>query len=163
MIKMIRKKEAKIVILGSADSGKTTTIENLLDRKNEKITKIEHNGTTVALDYGNTIINGERIHIFASPGQERFKFMREILSNGLDGAIVVIDNSIGITATDANILEKLNNKSIPHVIFANKQDISQGIPESEHIKDNTKVIPTIALNSEGIHEGLDELLKMMKS
>lgn len=80
---MMRKKEVKIVILGSADSGKTTTIENLL-KKNEKVTKIEHNGTTAALDYGNTVINGEKIHIFATPGHERFKFMREILSNGLD-------------------------------------------------------------------------------
>jgi len=161
-MKMIHKKEAKIVILGSADSGKTTTIENLLDKK-EKVTKIEHNGTTVALDYGNTVIDDERIHIFASHGQERFKFMREILSNGLDGAIVVIDSSVGVTATDADILDKLNNKSIPYVIFANKQDISPGIPESKHIKGNINVIPTIAVSGEGIQEGLEVLLKMMKN
>lgn len=160
-MKMIHKKEAKIVILGSADSGKTTTIENLLERKKEKITKIEHNGTTVALDYGNIMIQGERIHIFASPGQERFKFMREILSNDLDGAIVVIDNSIGITATDVDIIERLNQKNIPYIIFANKQDVSPGIPESEYIKG--QIIPTTAINSEGIHEGLEELLKMVKN
>jgi len=162
MIEMMRKKEVKIVILGSANSGKTTTIENLLDRKNERITKIEHNGTTVALDYGNTVIDGERIHIFATPGHERFRFMREILSNGLDGAIVVIDSSVGVTATDADILDKLNRGSIHHVIFANKQDISPGIPESEYIKSSTKVIPTVALSGEGIHDGLEELLKIMK-
>jgi small GTP-binding protein len=156
-------KQMKICILGSADSGKTTTIENLLDRKDEKVTKIEHKGTTVALDYGNTMIDGERIHIFASPGQERFKFMREILSNGLDGAIVVIDNSVGVTATDADILDKLNSKNIPYVIFANKQDISRGNLESEHIKDTTIIIPTIAVSGEGIHKGLEELLKMMKN
>ena len=121
---MIRKKETKIVILGSADSGKTTTLETLLNRRNEKVTKIECNGTTVSLDYGNTIINGEKVHIFGSPGQERFKFMREILTTNLSGAIVVIDNSVGVTNTDIQIMENLNNSNIPYVIFANKQDIS---------------------------------------
>lgn len=162
MVKMMRKKEAKIVILGSANSGKTTTIENLLDKR-EKVTKIEHNGTTVALDYGNTVIDGEKIHIFASPGQERFKFMRAILSNGLDGAIVVIDNSVGITPTDEEILGRLNSRNIPYVIFANKQDISRGNLESEHIPRNAKILPTVALKGTGIHEGFEELLKMIKN
>jgi len=160
---MMRKKEVKIVILGSADSGKTTTIENILKRKNEKVTKIEHNGTTIALDYGNTVLDGERIHIFSTPGHERFKFMREILSNGLNGAIVVIDSSVGVTATDADILDKLNSRNVPYVIFANKQDISPGILESKHIKSSVKVIPTVALSGEGVHDGLEELLKIMKN
>jgi len=160
---MMRKKEVKIVILGSADSGKTTTIENILKRKNEKVTKIEHNGTTIALDYGNTVLDGERIHIFSTPGHERFKFMREILSNGLNGAIVVIDSSVGVTATDADILDKLNSRNVPYVIFANKQDISPGILESKHIKSSVKVIPTVAIRGEGVHDGLEELLKIMKN
>jgi len=162
-MKIMRKKEVKIVILGSADSGKTTTIENILKRKNEKVTKIEHNGTTIALDYGNTVLDGERIHIFSTPGHERFKFMREILSNGLNGAIVVIDSSVGVTATDADILDKLNSRNVPYVIFANKQDISPGILESKHIKSSVKVIPTVAIRGEGVHDGLEELLKIMKN
>jgi len=157
---MKRKKETKIVILGSADSGKTTTIENLLNRENEKITKIEHKGTTVALDYGNTVIDGQRIHIFASPGQERFKFMREILSNGMSGAIVVIDSSVGITSTDKNIIQKLNNSNIPYVIYANKQDLVHR--NFEDIED-IPVIPTIAKTGEGIHEGLEVLLELIKN
>lgn len=158
---MTRKKETKIVILGSADSGKTTTLETLLNRKNEKITKIECNGTTVSLDYGNTIINGEKIHIFGSPGQERFQFMREILSNGLSGAIVVIDNSKGITNTDIHIIETLNNDNIPYVIFANKQDIAPGNLESEYIEPHIPVIPTSARKGAGIQEGFKVLLELV--
>ena len=160
---MIRKKETKIVILGSADSGKTTTLETLLNRRNEKVTKIECNGTTVSLDYGNTIINGEKVHIFGSPGQERFKFMREILSNNLSGAIVVIDNSIGVTNTDIQIMENLNSDKIPYVVFANKQDIAPGNLESEHIKPNIPVIPTNAKVGDGIHKGLEVLLKLVEN
>ena len=47
---MKRKKELKIVVLGSYNSGKTTTLENICQKK----AKIEYKGTTIALDYGNT-------------------------------------------------------------------------------------------------------------
>lgn len=156
-----RKKGTKIVILGSANSGKTTTIENILERKDERVTKIEHKGTTVALDYGNTVVNGERLHIFATPGQERFHFMRQILSNGLDGAIVVIDNSKGLTDTDKQIIDNLNSNNVPYVVFCNKQDIVPGKIESPHIKENIPIIPTTAKTGEGIHEGLETLLELM--
>lgn len=156
-----RKKGTKIVILGSADSGKTTTIENILERKDERVTKIEHKGTTVALDYGNTVVNGERLHIFATPGQERFHFMRQILSNGLDGAIVVIDNSKGLTDTDKQIIENLNSNDVPYVVFCNKQDIVPGKIKSPHIKESIPIIPTTAKTGEGIHEGLETLLDLM--
>ncbi len=158
---MTRKKETKIVILGSSNSGKTTTLETLLNRKDEKITKIECNGTTVSLDYGNTIVNGEKIHIFGSPGQERFQFMREILSHGLSGAIVVIDNSKGIRNTDIHIMETLNNDSIPYVVFANKQDIAPGDLKSEYIKPHIPIIPTSAKKGAGIQEGFKVLLELV--
>ncbi len=157
-----RKKGTKIVIVGSADSGKTTTIENILDRKNEKVTKIEHKGTTVALDYGNTVINGERLHIFATPGQERFTFMREILSTGIDGAILVLDNSNGITDTDIKIMGNLNSNNVPYVIFCNKQDIAPGKIESSYIKEHIPIILTTAKSGEGIKEGLETLLELME-
>jgi hypothetical protein len=158
-----RKNGTKIVILGSADSGKTTTIENLLNRKNERITKIEHKGTTVALDYGNTMINGERFHIFATPGQERFQFMREVLSNGLDGAILVIDNSKGITNTDKLIIENLNSNSVPYVIFCNKQDIVPGKIKSPYIKEDVPIIPTTANTGKGINEGFETLIELISN
>ena len=155
----MRKKETKIVVLGSYNSGKTTTLENICQKK----AKIEYNGTTIALDYGNTMINGEKIHIFGSPGQERFEFMREILSQGLDGAIVVIDSSKGISNVDETILNKLNIKDVPYVLFANKQDISPNIVEHHIIKPETPIIPTVATNGVGVEEGLLTLIQMIKN
>ena len=154
---MIRKKEIKIVVFGSYNSGKTTTLENICQKK----TKVEYKGTTISLDYGNTIINGEKIHIFGSPGQERFEFMREILSKGLDGAIVVIDSSNGITTVDEAILKKLNTENIPYVLFANKQDINTSMIEHHIIKTGTPIIPTVAINGQGVGEGLLKLLEMI--
>jgi uncharacterized protein len=156
---MTRKKEIKIVVLGSYNSGKTTTLENICQKK----TKIEYKGTTIALDYGNIVIDGEKIHIFGSPGQERFEFMREILSKGLDGAIVVIDSSKGISTVDEAIISKLNSQEIPYVLFANKQDISTSLIEHHLIKPDTPIIPTVAISGHGVSEGLSTLLKMVKN
>ena len=152
-----RKKETKIVILGSYNSGKTTTLENICEKK----TKVEYNGTTIALDYGNLILNGAKVHLFASPGQQRFKFMREILSQGLDGAIVVVDASVGLTSTDANIINRLNSNHIPYVIFANKQDIKPGDLDHDGIIQGP-IIPTVASEGKGINDGLNLLLESIK-
>jgi signal recognition particle receptor subunit beta len=86
--------------------------------------------------------------------------MREILSQGLDGAIVVIDNSKGLTSTDKNIINRLNSNDIPFVIFANKQDISSEVNDYDGITD-APIIPTIAREGEGVKNGLDLLLDLM--
>jgi uncharacterized protein len=152
---MIHNKEIKIVVLGTYNSGKTTILERICHNK----AKVEYNGTTTGLDYGNTIILGEKVHLFGSPGQERFSFMREILSEGLDGAIVVVDNSQGITNTDQEIIKGLDTNQLPYVVFANKQDLNSADLELTY---EAPVIPTIAPEGDGIMEGLELLLRMVK-
>jgi signal recognition particle receptor subunit beta len=50
--------------------------------------------TTVALDYGAfSIANGEKIHLYGTPGQKRFDFMWNILAQGGLGLILLLDNS----------------------------------------------------------------------
>jgi len=152
----LREKETKILILGSYNSGKTTTLENICHNK----AKVEYNGTTISLDYGNTQINGKKVHVFASPGQERFRFMREVLSRGMDGAIVVVDNSQGVTALDLEIMETLHQGQVPYVVFANKQDLN-----SSHLDLNgldPHVVPTTAHEGKGVQEGLNLLLGMVQ-
>ncbi len=156
---MKRKKEIKIVVLGSYNSGKTTTLENICEKK----AKIEYRGTTIALDYGNTIIDGEKVHIFGSPCQERFEFMREILSQGLDGAIVVIDCSKGVGTVDEAIINKLNNQDVTYVLFANKQDLNSCDIEHSSIRPGTPIIPTSATTGKGVSEGLLTLVTMVKN
>jgi uncharacterized protein len=153
---MRRNNEIKIVVLGAYNTGKTTTLECICQNK----AKIEYNGTTTGLDYGNTMILGEKVHLFGSPGQERFSFMRKILSEGLDGAIVVVDNSQGITHIDLEIMEGLQTNQVPYVIFANKQDLNSANLEMTH---EAPVIPTIAQEGSGIMEGLEVLLEIVKS
>jgi uncharacterized protein len=152
---MRNNKEIKIVVLGAYNTGKTTTLECICHNK----AKIEYEGTTTSLDYGNTIILGEKVHLFGSPGQQRFHFMREILSEGLDGAIVVVDNSQGITHTDQEIMKSLHKSQVPYVVFANKQDLNS---KDLKLAYEVPVIPTIAPEGDGIMEGLELLLEMVK-
>ena len=152
----LREKETKILILGSYNSGKTTTLENICHNK----AKVEYNGTTISLDYGNTQIDGKKVHLFASPGQERFRFMREVLSRGMDGAIVVVDNSQGVTDLDLEIIQTLHQGQVPYVVFANKQDLNTAELDLNGFK--AQIIPTTAHEGKGIQEGLDLLLNMVQ-
>ncbi len=86
--------------------------------------------------------------------------MRRILSEGLDGAILVVDNSKGITSTDQEILGRLNEFKAPYVVFSNKQDLNSNNLE---IDSDAPVIPTIAQDGEGILDGVETLLEIIKS
>jgi len=58
------------------------------------MTKERKSKTTVALDYGTMSLDAkEKIHLYGTPGQERFNFMWDILTtNGL-GLVLLLDNT----------------------------------------------------------------------
>jgi len=58
------------------------------------MTRSRKAATTVALDYGlMRLSGGERIHLFGTPGQERFDFMWGILTNGGIGLVLLLNNT----------------------------------------------------------------------
>ncbi|CAL1239230.1 GTP-binding protein [Candidatus Methylocalor cossyra] len=91
----------KIIFTGPVGAGKTTAIASLSDeppvRTDESasdMTKDRKPSTTVALDYGVLRLSGgEKIHLYGTPGQERFDFMWDILSNGGIGLVLLLDNT----------------------------------------------------------------------
>ncbi|MDQ7055912.1 MAG: ATP/GTP-binding protein [Persephonella sp.] len=76
----------KILVTGHFSAGKTEFIKNItgdtlltevsLSSQEEKSVKEK---TTVAMDYGKLEIKGKKVHLFGTPGQERFDFMLDIL------------------------------------------------------------------------------------
>lgn len=90
----------KIIFSGPVGAGKTTAIKSisdippvLTDEVASDMTRERKNGTTVAMDYGIIKLPGtERIHLYGTPGQERFNFMWEILTQGGIGLILLINN-----------------------------------------------------------------------
>lgn len=91
----------KIIFAGSVGAGKTTAIEAISDiplvrteqRATDETARRKSN-TTVAMDYG--VLNldgGAKVHLYGSPGQDRFDFMWDILTRGGIGLVMLIDNA----------------------------------------------------------------------
>ncbi len=91
----------KIIFTGPVGAGKTTAISSLsdipviaTDESASDMTVNRKQTTTVAMDYGLMKLDaGERIHLYGTPGQERFNFMWEILSKGGIGLVLLLDNT----------------------------------------------------------------------
>jgi len=91
----------KIIFTGPVGAGKTTAISSISDIPPVKtdasasdMTKNRKSATTVAMDYGvMNLAGGEKLHLYGTPGQERFDFMWDILTTGGIGLILLLDNT----------------------------------------------------------------------
>ena len=93
--------ENKIIFAGPVGSGKTTSISSVSDilvvgteaKATDEVAQRKDN-TTVAMDYG--VLNlegGSKVHLYGTPGQDRFNFMWEILSENAMGFVILIDSA----------------------------------------------------------------------
>jgi signal recognition particle receptor subunit beta len=94
--------QLKVVFTGTMGAGKTTAIRAISDAP-ALSTEVPISGveamsgktmTTVGLDYGECHFGGQWVlKLFGTPGQERFRFMWDILGTGAFGLIVLADNT----------------------------------------------------------------------
>ncbi|MEY4749086.1 MAG: hypothetical protein RIQ60_1300 [Pseudomonadota bacterium] len=91
----------KIIFTGPVGAGKTTAIASISDidpiRTDENasdMTQKRKGATTVAMDYGMIRLGPkEKVHLYGTPGQERFDFMWDILTKGGIGLVLLLDNT----------------------------------------------------------------------
>lgn len=163
----------KIVVTGPFSSGKTEFIRSVSEidvvNTERKITstaeKIKES-TTVAMDFGRITVDDDLVlYLFGTPGQKRFDFMWEILSEGMLGFIVMVDSTRPETFREArSILETFRAYApTPYVVTANKQDR----PDAWELDDmrvalrldpKVKFLPCVATNKETVKGVLLELL-----
>ena len=163
----------KMVITGPFSAGKTQFIQSIseievvnTERRITDETARVKSETTVAMDFGRITIDEDLVlYLFGTPGQKRFDFMWEILSEGMLGFIVMVDSTRPETFREArSILETFRAYApTPYVVTANKQDIEDAweMEDMRHalrLDSKTKLLPCVATDRSAVKTVLLELL-----
>ena len=163
----------KMVITGPFNSGKTEFIQSVSEidvvaterRISSEAEKIKDT-TTVAMDFGRITVDQDLVlYLFGTPGQKRFDFMWEILSEGMLGFIVMVDSTRPETFREArSILETFRAYApTPYVVTANKQDLADAWDIEDmrialRLDPQLKFLPCIATSKDSVKNVLLELL-----
>ncbi|MEI7856188.1 MAG: GTP-binding protein [Methanomicrobiales archaeon] len=127
---MADESKLKIVIFGAFGAGKTTLIKTLDPESKHVEANCAGGTTTVALDFGRIKNNACRIHIYGTPGQERFEFAREIIAKGMDGVILLVDVTSPLDEFTRHLSDSLHSAKVPFVVFLNKCDGDGANPDA---------------------------------
>ena len=163
----------KMVVTGPFNAGKTEFIRSVseidvvsTERRISSEAERVKDQTTVAMDFGRITVDDNLVlYLFGTPGQRRFDFMWEILSEGMLGFIVMVDSSRPETFREArNILETFRAYApTPYVVAANKQDNREAWELSDmrialRLDPKVKFLPCVATDKEAVKKVLLELL-----
>jgi small GTP-binding protein len=164
----------KIVVTGPFNAGKTEFIRSVseidvvsTERKlSSSAEKTVKESTTVAMDFGRITVDDDLVlYLFGTPGQRRFDFMWEILSEGMLGFVVMVDSTRPETFREArSILETFRAYApTPYVVAANKQDKKDAwdVEDMRHalrLDSKVKILPCVATDRETVKKVLLELL-----
>ncbi|NOY97873.1 MAG: ATP/GTP-binding protein [Chloroflexi bacterium] len=164
----------KMVVTGPFSAGKTEFIQSVSEidvvSTERKISsdgeKMVKEATTVAMDFGRITVDEDLVlYLFGTPGQKRFDFMWEILSEGMLGFIVMVDSARPETFREARgILQTFRAYApTPYVVAANKQDAEDAweVDDMRHalrLDSKIKLLPCVATNRKSVKTVLLELL-----
>jgi uncharacterized protein len=150
----------KIVVFGSFNAGKSTFIHTLDPEARHTEVDIMGGTTTVALDFGRIFIGGRHVYLFGTPGQERFEFAREIISRGIDGAVVLVDTTADLDEFTLHICRGLHDAGVPRVVALNKCDCDTACPERIQtcFKSDEETLCISALSREDAYRTIEHLV-----
>ncbi len=164
-------KPLKLVIAGPVGAGKTTFIQALSETEvvdtdelaSEDIGKAR---TTVALDFGTLELDGVPIHLFGTPGQDRFDFMWEILCEGALGLILLVAGDRPTDFSHARrILEFITTRiNVPFLVGVTRQDLPR-VWDPEDVADYFE-IPSdqvIGLNATSSTSSVLSLIRLLET
>lgn len=163
----------KLVVAGALASGKSEFIKTIsetdvvsTERKSTDEASLLKKETTVALDFGRIVVGNDLVlHLFGTPGQKRFDFMWEMLSQGMLGLVVLVDSTRPDTFRETSrIIEFFAaTRKTPCIVACNKQDLPdawapEDIRHSLRLDDAVKIVPCVALDPRQVRNVLLELL-----
>lgn len=120
----------KVVITGPYNAGKTTFITSVseitvlsTERSVTDPSAESDAETTVAMDFGRITVSDDVVlYLFGTPGQSRFSFMWETLSEGMLGFVLLVDQESPETFEDAREIIRFFGEmsDVPFVVAVNK-------------------------------------------
>jgi hypothetical protein len=171
----------KIVYVGPAQSGKTTSLDMIYqqtkgDSRSKMIRQESHERTLffdfVPLFLGEVDGFKTRFHLYTVPGQVLYEDSRNLILKGVDGVVFVADSAVDQMEANIKSLDglqlNLTDQSIdlasfPHVIQFNKRDIKNAANVQEMRKlVNPHGVPdfeTVATEGRGVFEAFKQLAK----
>lgn len=167
----------KVVVTGVFNAGKTTFVTTLSDIdivNTDKATSRPAESrikptTTVAMDYGKVKINRNvSLHLFGTPGQERFDFMRDLLADGMNGFIFLVDSTDRPALGQAGELLALFSKlgRVPYLLVANKADL-KGLSLDEirtalRLPPRQPIVSCVATDKASVRAVAEHLIAMLE-
>ena len=101
----------KVLVAGPVGVGKTTAVRAASDSAilttdvlPTDDTRLQKNTTTVAMDFSVIWLDDNiKVHLYGTPGQERFDFMWDVLATGTAGVILLADDSSNDVFADIQV------------------------------------------------------------
>jgi len=163
----------KVVVSGPFNAGKTTFIKAVSEisvlSTERQVSDVSGEGggeTTVAMDFGRITVSDDVVlYLFGTPGQERFSFMWETLSEGMLGFVLLVDGTSPQSVGDASsMIEFFRGMSdVPFVVAANRVQASDaealGLIRGDLGLDDS--IPLIAVDARDKESVKDVLLGLL--
>jgi small GTP-binding protein len=118
----------KIVVFGAFNAGKSSFIQAIDPTSRHVEAPADEGTTTVAMDFGRVTVRNMQVFLFGTPGQERFEFVRQIISRGMDAAIMIIDCTCEMDEFTRALYQRLSEEGIPLAVMLNKCDMVESCP-----------------------------------
>jgi uncharacterized protein len=144
----------KVVVTGPFNAGKTTFIKavseiTVLSTERQVSDSSREGGgeTTVAMDFGRITVSDDVVlYLFGTPGQSRFSFMWETLSEGMLGFVLIVDAQSPQTLEDAREMISFfrDMSDVPFVIAANKV-APEDIEQLQQVRSDLQLDPKVPL------------------
>lgn len=163
----------KVVVTGPFNAGKTTFIKAVSEitvlSTERQISDAAAEGsgeTTVAMDFGRITISDDVVlYLFGTPGQERFSFMWETLSEGMLGFVLLVDATDEDSHADAKSMIAFftDMSDVPFVVAGNKVAVDDtaklaDLRERIGLSDDVPLLPVDARDKDSVKSVLLGLL-----
>lgn len=159
-------KEARILVLGLDNAGKTTILKKLSDED------ITHIMPTQGFNIKTLNHDGFKLNVWDIGGQKTIRPYWNNYFETTDALVYVIDSSDRRRLTESgqelgSLLEEEKLAAIPMLVFANKQDLNQALPVNEIADrlalnriDNRawNIQACSAKSADGLQEGMEWLI-----